>query len=455
MKTPRTLRTKLTELRVERLKPDPAGRRVVMDDGPLAVRGFGVIVHPSGERVFIARYRTRGTRETSRDRRTRLGTFPELTVAEARDRARHEIAARDAGGDPAADKHAAKFAPALSVAFAEYLDHLRVGVKLKPSTLCEYKRQADKIILPVLGARKVTEVGTKDVATLHGETLSDRPYLANRVLALLAAFFRWTERRRLRPKDSNPCADVRAFSEERRERYLTGPELQRLGDALRRALDEGLPPTEARRQRGRRYAARLRAKRGSPRGPYDANPSKLTPANPLAVAAIRLLALTGWREQEVLSLRWNAVNLQTGRVNLRDTKTRQSFRTLSAPAVQALNELPRVVGSPFVFPGQRDGKPLTDIAHVWQSVRAVAGLEDVRLHDLRHNFASYGASALYSLPVLAKLLGHKDLASTTVYAHVSLATERQAADGIAREISAKMEGRKTRVTAISQRRARR
>lgn len=439
----RTIRAKLTELRVEKLRPSSAGRFYVMDDGPNAVRGFGVIVFPTGKKTFIARYRTRGTRETSRIRKLRLGSFPEITVSEARDRARREIAKRDAGDDPAVEKSAAKYAKPVKPLVADYLYHLKVAEKLKATTLSEYDRQARQFIFPAFGSQKVTEVTARDVAELHGVVLADRPYLANRVLALLSAFFRWTERRRIRPKDSNPCAEVRPFAEEERERYLTSDELQRLGEAMRRALEEGLPPAPGRRKAAKKRAARYREQRGSPRGPYVTTERKPEPANPFAIAAIRFLALTGWREQEVLSLRWSAVNLESGRVNLKDTKTRQSFRTLSAPAIAVLASLPRLVGSDFAFPGSRASKPLVDIKHVWTAVRAAAGIEDVRLHDLRHNFASYGASALYNLPVISKLLGHKDIASTQRYAHLSDASVVSAADSIAGDIAARMDGTRT------------
>ena len=468
----RTVRDKLTEVRVEKLRAKAGERLCVMDDGPNAVRGFGVVVFPSGQKTFIARYRTRGTRETSRVRKMRLGTFPEMSVAAARARAGREIGTRDAGGDPADLQAAAKFAPPVETVFPEYLHFLKVGKKLKPRTLEEYERQGRLLILPALGSRKVTEVLTKDIAELHGHTLADRPYLANRVLALLTAFFRWTETRRLRPKDSNPCTEVKAFQEEERERYLSVEELQRLGEALRGALEHGLPPAQNRKAAAERrlatrraertaaYAAlpaRERRKQPQPRKPYKPAKPKLIPSNPFAIAAIRFLALTGWREQEVLSLRWDAVDMESGRVNLKDTKTRQSYRTLSAPAVAVLAELserPRPAGSPFAFPGHSARQPLTDIKHVWESVREAAGLTDVRLHDLRHNFASYGASALYNLPVISKLLGHKDLASTQRYAHLTDAAVLRAADDIAGGIAAKLDARETPVTPIARARAR-
>jgi integrase len=441
-----TKREKLTELRVEKLKPNAKGRYYVMDT---EIRGFGIVVFPSGQRTFVARFRTRGTRETSRVRRMRLGTYPEMTVADARERAKREIAARDFGGDPSATAKAAKFAPSLGKLFPEYLEHLRIAEKRKQRTVDEYLRQWKKHIAPTLASRKVTDVSGRDIAVLHGDTLADRPYLANRVLALLRAFFRWSERRRFRPTDSNPCRDVREFAEEQRERYLSGEELQQLGEALRTATEKGLPPGPNQAAANKRRAAKLRIINPPKRKPYKAARVKRARANPFAIAAIRFLVLTGWREQEALTLEWRVVDLDAQRVNLRDTKTRQSYRTLSAPSVAALRALPRMAGSPYVFPGRDPRKPLTDIKHVWDSVRHAAGLSDVRLHDLRHSFASHGASALYSLPVLSKLLGHKDIASTQRYAHLMEPELKMAANTITGGIEAKLDARPSRVRATS------
>jgi integrase len=153
------------------------------------------------------------------------------------------------------------------------------------------------------------------------------------------------------------------------------------------------------------------------------------------VNAIRLLLLTGWREQEVLALRWAALDLDGGRARLAETKTGLSHRPLGGAAVQLLREMPRLIGSPFVFPSRALDAPLTDIKHVWHAVRHAAGLGSVRLHDLRHHFASIGAQQGLSLIALGAVLGHRELATTRKYAHLGDDPTKRAADQISAAVA--------------------
>ena len=195
-------------------------------------------------------------------------------------------------------------------------------------------------------------------------------------------------------------------------------------------------------------SAKRRAKlTGRKRGPYkraaEAKESgkPLHPANPFAIAAIRFLLLTGWRESEALTLKWTDVNLDRGTATLPDTKTGRSQRVLGAPARLLLSNLPRVGESPFVFPGAAAEKPLTEISRVWYAVRAAATLDDVRLHDLRHSFASVSASSGGSLLLIGKLLGHKDTATTSRYAHLLDDPVREAADTASNMLTEWLAGR--------------
>ena len=155
------------------------------------------------------------------------------------------------------------------------------------------------------------------------------------------------------------------------------------------------------------------------------------PANPSAAAALRLLIFTGWRETEALTLRWDAVNFETSTATLEDTKAGRSVRSLSAPALELITAQPRLDGSAFVFPGKISGKPLQEIQRIWYAVRHAAGLDDVRLHDLRHSVASTAAAQGHSLYLIGKLLGHKYLRSTARYAHLADEARRAMADSVA------------------------
>jgi integrase len=261
--------------------------------------------------------------------------------------------------------------------------------------------------------------------TKHG----DRPYLANRLLALLGAMYRWGVERGSLPEGAHPTRGVKPFPEQSRERYLTDGELTRLGAALTQAIKKGIPadPKRAAYHAKRRPGARRQGRSAA-----------LVPANPFAVNAIRLLLLTGWREQEVLGLRWDALDLDGGHARLTATKTGLSQRPLGGAAVQLLRELPRIDGSPFVFPSRALDEPLTDIKHVWHAVRHAAGLDTVRLHDLRHHFASMGAQQGLSLIALGAVLGHRELATTKKYAHLGDDPTKRAADQISATIAAGM-----------------
>jgi integrase len=153
-------------------------------------------------------------------------------------------------------------------------------------------------------------------------------------------------------------------------------------------------------------------------------------ANPTAVAALRLLMLTGWREKEALTLRWDAVDFARSLVTLEDTKAGRSIRALSAPALALISEQPKLDGCPYVFPGKNEGKPIQEIQRLWFAVRAAAKLEDVRLHDLRHTVASFAAAEGYSLYLIGKLLGHKDQRSTARYAHLTDDARKTVADHV-------------------------
>jgi integrase len=162
------------------------------------------------------------------------------------------------------------------------------------------------------------------------------------------------------------------------------------------------------------------------------------PGSPYSVAAIKLLALTGCRLGEILNLHWSDVDLERGVLNLRDSKTREKIIYLSPPAAHILAELPRIVGNPFVIAGNRAGGALGGIDKIWSKIRRRAGLDEVRLHDLRHTYASTGAASGHGLPVVGRLLGHTQASTTSRYAQLADDPLRSAAKQIAATISAAM-----------------
>ena len=202
---------------------------------------------------------------------------------------------------------------------------------------------------------------------------------------------------------SNPCRYTVIYKEPPRERFLTEEEFRRLGRVLREAEADGVIPAQA-------------------------------------VAAIRLLMLTGCRRNEILALRWKEVDLAAGELRLADTKTGARTIALSPEAVRVLAGLPRVRGNPWVVPGTAAGTRLCDISPSWQLVRARAGLEDVRLHDLRHSFASRALALGESLPTIGKLLGHARIETTARYAHLARDSVDASAARVAASIGADILG---------------
>jgi integrase len=262
---------------------------------------------------------------------------------------------------------------------------------------------------------RVSEIRTGDVARLHLK-LADRPALANKCLAIISSAWRWAQKHDEAGIGGNPVPSVAKYVERRRERFLTADELGRLGDALREGETLGLPATPV---------------AGNRRFQLD----------PYAVAAIRLLILTGARLREILRLRWEHVDFERGMIFLPDSKTGQKAVYLSAAALAVLSSVSRAQGNPFVIVGGRENAARADLKKPWTAVTRAAGLQGLRIHDLRHSFASIGAGASLGLPVIGRLLGHSQPATTARYAHLDADPLRRAVNTIGETILSAMDGR--------------
>lgn len=436
------MQMKLTTKSVLALKPLEA--RYWVNDTELA--GFRLSVSPTGAKSFAVRLRSRGGRKNRTDSMQVLGRLGTLTVDEARTKAR-ELLSRTTLGENVAqglrDGRTAETVTELSALFLQ----AREG-KIKPTTHAEYDRLFKVRIVPTLGPRSARDVSRRDVAKLH-HALRETPYIANRVVNLLASLFSWGRTHGYVADDIQPTRGVELFPEASRERYLTEQETLRLGASLRTAETVGVPPDPKRAAlQAKREAERAKQphkrKFKKPRAQKPPKEPKVSPANPYAIAAIRFLLLSGWREQEALTLKWEMIDMERMRVRLPDTKTGLSWRELGGATTQLLRDLPRVENSPFVFPGMNTEKPLSDIKHVWYAVREHAKLPDVRIHDLRHNFASVGAQCGTSLIVLGAVLGHRELSTTQKYAHLGERPTARAADEISARIAGMLDGKTAR-----------
>jgi integrase len=399
---------------VDALKPET--KRFVSWD--TEIPGFGVRVYPSGKKVYLLKYRVGGGR-SARIRWALIGRHGSLTPDQARDVARRWAAEVADGGDPAGVREEQRKAPTMSALLDKYLAE-HVKIRNKPNTQAQVIDLVERVIRPALGRIKVSDVSRTDVARFHSG-LSDRPTTANRALAILSKAFSLAEVWGFRPENSNPCKRVERFKETSRERFLSAKEFSALGAALIRAESEPLSIT------------------GS-----DGKPKKVR-ANPEAVRAIRLMIFTGMRSGEVRGLRWEHLDLELGVAKLPDSKTGKKVVQLPLPAIQVIREgeCPKS-GKGFVIRGgkNRDPEtPLVNLKDTWGAVREVAGLADVRPHDLRHSFASVAAAGGASLPTIGALIGHSEAKTTQRYAHFANDPLRQAADSVAATIAASMLGK--------------
>ena len=352
--------------------------------------GFGVRVYPSGAKVYVVQSRARG-----KSRRVAIGRHGVVSAEQARRQARLVIARIKAGENPSP----APPTPEVTVADAveRYLRE-HAAVRCKPRTVADYRYIAEKHILPELGAVPLGAVGREHVSALHYR-LRETPYMANRVVAVLGKIFGLAEAWGLRPDGGNPCRFIRKYKEAGRERFLSEEEFRRLG----RVLDEA----------------------GAEGG-----------VSPHAVAALRLLLLTGCRKSEVLTLRWEDVALEAGELRLRDSKTGARPVPLSPAAAAVLSDLPRLPGNPWVIAGRKPGARMVNLLTPWRVLRARAGLDDVRIHDLRHSYASRALALGESLPMIGRLLGHRQVRSTARYAHLARETVKASAFKVAGSIGA-------------------
>ena len=392
------MRKRVNKRAVDSLKPGNATTYLWDPELP----GFGVRVTPAGVRSYVFQWQRGG-----RSRRLTIGRHgAPWTAEQARREALRLKAEVAAGADPAAESAAARTAPTVADLSERFVSE-HVATKCKATTGTEYQRILRLWILPRLGSIRVADVSRADVAKLHHD-MRDRRYQANQARAVLSKMFTLAERWGLRPDNSNPCRHVERFGEEKRERYLSPAELARLGEALRWAEGEGA--------------------------------ATLKPA-PFAIEAIRVLLLTGCRRDEILCLRWDDVDLEAGRITIRESKTGRKALPLSAPAAAVLARMPRLDVSPFVFPGRGGKGRLVGLRKCWVRIREAAGLPDVRIHDLRHSFASVGAGGGETLLLIGGLLGHKVPATTARYAHLADDPLRAASERIADRIASQLDGR--------------
>lgn len=382
--------------------------------------GFGFYRTTSGTGTWFAEYRPVAGGNKKRLKLGRVGT---VSSKEAREKARKEIAGAQLGEDPAKQRSDKRASVAVNTLVSSYIEDF-VAANKKATSAEFYRMIAKKHIYPRIGSNKAVTLTRVEVQRAHSQMSKEAKISANRAMKLLSAAYVWGAKRGFVPEGMNPARGVDLNKEQGRERFLTTDEMQRLGEVMMEAETVG-------------FEVNAGSAKHAPKG------QRTAPMHPSVTGAIRLLMLSGMRLREVLHLRWSEVDIERGLLFLPDSKTGRKTVVLSAPAVEIIKGLPRigiyVVASESA--GLDDEKPRADLKRPWAQITKRAGLEGLRIHDLRHSFASVGAWSGLGLPIIGKLLGHADAKTTQRYAHVDVDSSRRAADAIAGQISAAIGGK--------------
>ncbi len=371
------------------------------------VTGFGIKVSTAGRKSYLVQYRING-----RKRRYFIGVHGSpWTPDKAREEAKRLLGLVASGRDPADEKAEHKRDITISALCDLYLAE---GCETKkPGTVAIDEGRIKRHIKPLLGTRQISGVTKGDVDKFmrdvaNGKTaarvdtkkrgravVTGGKGTATKAVSLLSAIYSFAVERKL--VEVNPCLGVKKYKDQKRERFLSNEEFMRLGDAL----------------------------------------NSVEADSPVAVAAVRLLALTGCRRGEILSLRWEDIQKEQRIIVFADSKTGRKAIPMTDPVAEVIDTLPWIKDCPYIFAG-RGGKPFQGLPKVWQKIKNEAGLEDVRLHDLRHSFASVGAMGGGSLYIIGKLLGHTQQSTTQRYAHLADDPLRKAANTISLKIAEAM-----------------
>ncbi len=407
-------RKRITKNTVDTAKPDEKDFIIWDTD----VSGFGLRVRTGGSKIYVLKYRFNG-----RQRWYTIGKHGSpWNVEKARKRARRLLGMVADDVDPAEFRDIAKRDLTITELCDRYVEK-GMGHK-KASTIAIDKGRIERHIKPLLGKKKARSLTRADVKkTLNdianGKTKADvktgkhgRAIItggkgtANKAVNLLSAILSYAVDEDI--VDENPAIGVKRFAEGSRERFLTAKELKRLGKTLTKVQKED---------------------------------SEL----PGVVTAIRLLTLTGARKSEIVTAKWEYLDAQLGQLRLPDSKTGAKPIRLGPPALELLQDTPRVAKNPYICPGTKEGRPIGGLQKAWERIRNKAKLQDVRLHDLRHSFASVSAGSGESLLIIGAMLGHKRSTTTERYSHLADDPVKAATDRTSKQIDAMMKGKGAKV----------
>jgi integrase len=351
------------------------------------VKGFGIRVNLNSKKTFILKFRV-GQGRSAKVRKPVIGTFGIMKVEEARKIARKWLIEASEGIDPKeVDKTNIMIEDFFQIYLRQYAE-----IKKKQSSIEEDKRLMRLHILPIFRKVCIKDITRAMITKLH-QMMHKTPHGANRVLSLLSKMMNLAEKWEYRPLNSNPCRHIDRYKEEGREVYLKMEQIEKIGIAIKE-----LEKTESL----------------------------------YILVAIKMLLFTGRRTSEILTLRWEFLDFENSKMHLPETKTGAKTFHLSSTAKQLLLSLPSKEG--FVFKSIVAGKRLTIVRHVWKKICKLADIKNVRVHDLRHTYASLAVHEGFSLPIISKMLGHTDTRTTERYAHLRDDPVNQAIDKVDQQL---------------------
>jgi len=374
---------KLTNKNVDQLTPSSKSYIVWDSD----VKGFGVRVNLNAKKTFILKFRV-GVGRAAKIRKPVIGAVGIMKVEEARKIARKWLLEASEGKDP---KEVDKTNVMLKDFFDVYLKHY-AEIKKKQSSIEEDKRLMRLHIAPSFGKVCIKDI-TRAMLTKHHQSMHNTPHCANRMLSLLSKMMNLAEKWDYRPLNSNPCRHIDRYKENQRDVYLTMKQIEKVGFAFKEVEQHH---------------------------------------SVYMMAALKILLFTGRRTGEILTLRWEYLDFENSMMHLPDTKTGAKKFHISSTIKQILFSLPSREG--YVFKSNVPNKHITVVRHVWKKICNITGIENVRVHDFRHTYASFALNKGYSLPIISKMLGHKDLKTTQRYAHLYDNPVNQAVDRIDQQL---------------------
>ena len=379
---------RLTRKQIEALSPD-SPKKTLWDDNP---KGLGVKVNKSGSKSYLLKYRN----QYGQQRKLKLGSSNVLTLEQARNKAKEYLVDIANGSDPTIDRKENKQCPSMKDLLERYLEE-HSKVNNKPHTYIGNESYVRRYLIPELGRYKVKEVHRKDIYALQQKLCKKSKPIANTAIAILSKVFNLAEIWGWRDDYTNPCRHVKKFPMKPKQRFLSKEEFNTLSKKLEFYEKAQLEP-------------------------------------PSVIAALRLLMFTGCRLNEIVMLKWSYVDFDNACFRLPDSKTGAKTVYFSEVVANILRGIKKLPDNPYVITGQVAGNHLNNLEKPWRRIRKDCGLDDVRIHDLRHSFASMAAASGMSLPLIGAMLGHSQTQTTAQYVHLIGEPMRQAANEVNKTI---------------------